>query len=135
MSEEKLKTLTKDELLSYRNSHYLTVGRLLEFIKENNISENAIVVSQRIEDIYFQTHHWGVYTKEGEHTRWMRDMNEKIDSGFFEDKEKFPLFTEEMKKKFTEEDIAGSLDQYHPVWCPVSYKDDKDDVLFLDLHY
>ena len=82
MSEEKLKVLTKDELLSYRNSHYLTVGRLLEFIKDNNIPEDAIVVSQRIEDIYFQTHHWGVYTKEGDHAHWMKDMNEKIDSGF-----------------------------------------------------
>lgn len=135
MSEKKLRVLSKEELLSYRSNHYLTVGRLLEFIKEHNISEDAIVVSQRIEDIYFDNHHWGVYTKEGDHTRWMKDMNQKIDAGVFDDKEKYPLITEEMKKKFSDDDIADACDQYHPVWCPVLYKDDKDDILFLDLHY
>lgn len=135
MSESKFKVLSKEKLLSYRESHYLTVGRLLEFIKENNIPENALVVSQRVEDIYFETHSWGVYQKEGDHTRWMRDMNEKIDAGVFDDKEKFPLVTEEMKRRFTEDDINEAMDQYHPVWCPVLYKDDKDDILFLDLHY
>ena len=135
MSESKFKVLSKEKLLSYRESHYLTVGRLLEFIKKNNIPEDAIVVSQRVEDIYFETHSWGVYQKEGDHTRWMRDMNKKIDAGVFNDKEKFPLVTEEMKKKFTEDDINEAMDQYHPVWSPVLYKDDKDDILFLDLHY
>jgi hypothetical protein len=135
MSESKFKVLSKEKLLSYRESHYLTVGRLLEFIKENNIPEDAIVVSQRVEDIYFETHSWGVYQKEGEHTHWMRNMNGKIDSGVFDDKEKFPMITEEMKKKFTEDDINEAMDQYHPVWSPVLHKDDKDDILFLDLHY
>ena len=39
------------------------------------------------------------------------------------------------KKKFTEDDINEAMDQYHPVWSPVLHKDDKDDILFLDLHY
>ena len=135
MSEEKLRILSKEKLLSYRESHYLTVGRLLEFIKDNNIPDDAIVVSQRVEDIYFETHNWGVYRKEGYHTHWMRDINKKIEDGIFDDKEEFPLITEEMKKKFSEEDINNASEQYHPVWCPVLYKDDKNDILFLDLHY
>jgi hypothetical protein len=135
MSQEKLKILSKEKLLSYRDSHYLTVGGLLEFIKNNNIPDDAIVVSQRVEDIYFENHNWGVYKKEGEHANWMKDINEKIDSGVYDDKEKFPLMTEEMKKKFSDKDIEDACDQYHPVWCPVLYRDDKNDILFLDLHY
>ena len=38
----------------------------------------------------------------------MRNMNEKIDSGVFDDKEKFPMITDEMKKK---------LDEMNPKHC------------------
>lgn len=135
MSESKFKVLSKEKLLSYRENHFLTVGKLLEFIKENNIPEDALVVSQRVEDIYYETHNWGVYLKDGYHSHWMKDMNQKIDEGAFDDKNQFPMVTEEMKKKFTEDEITEAHEQYHPVWCPVLYKDDKDDILFLDLHY
>jgi hypothetical protein len=135
MSESKFKVLSKEKLLSYRESHYLTVGRLLEFIKKNNIPEDAIVVSQRVEDIYFETHNWGVYAKEGEHALWMKDINEKIDNGEFEDKAEYPMMSDELRKKFSEEEIKEAYDQYHPVWSPVLHRDDKDDILFLDLHY
>ena len=40
---------------------------------------------------------------------------------------------EESLKLFTEEQIRQSMEQYHPIWSCVRYKDDKD-VLFLDLH-
>jgi len=30
--------------------------------------------------------------------------------------------------------VKESLEQYHPAWCFVKYKDE-DDVLFIDLHY
>ena len=135
MSESKYKILSKEKLLSYKESGYLTVGGLLEFIKEHNLPDDAIVVTQRVEDIYYETHNWGIYLKEGEHTRWMKDFNKKIDDGVFEDKDQYPLFTEEMKKKFSDDDIKDAFEQYHPVWCPVLYRDDKDDILFLDLHY
>lgn len=31
----------------------MTVGYLLKFIKENNIPENAVILSQRVEDKYY----------------------------------------------------------------------------------
>ena len=124
--------ILKEDIKKYE--HYLTVGKLLEFIKKYNIPEDAIVMSQRVEDVYFEKHSWGVYLKEGYGSHSMRSFNEKVDSGVFDDKEQYPLMTEELKNKFTEEDIKSSMEQYHPVWSPVYYKDDND-ILFLDLHY
>ena len=135
MSDKKQNIIKKEDLLKYKKNGYLTVGGLLEFIKENEIPNDAIVVTQRIEDIYYEQHGWKVYKKEGEHSHYMKTFNRKVDEGFYDDKEQYPDITEEDKKKFTEEDIEASMEQYHPVWCPVLYKDDKDDILFLDLHY
>ena len=36
-------------------------------------------------------------------------------------------------KKISEEELEDSKDQYHPIWCPVVYKNDTN--LYLDLHY
>jgi hypothetical protein len=45
------------------------------------------------------------------------------ESGMIEDPEKYiQELNDELK------------DQYHPIWSPVLYMDDKD-ILFLDLHY
>ncbi len=128
MTEE----ITKEQLKKY--DHYLTVGKLLEFIKKHNIPNDALVLSQRVEDIYFEKYSWGVYLKEGYGSHRMKEFNRSIDTGEFDDKEKYPSLTDEMKNKFTEEDIISSMEQYHPVWSPVYYEDDSD-ILFLDLHY
>jgi hypothetical protein len=97
--------ITKDELInSYE--HNLTVGRLKHFLNHYNLPDHAKVVVQRVEDVYFEKHHWGVYLKEGEYTTKDEDGNT----------------------------IEESLEQYHPAWCCVKYKDD-DDILFIDLHY
>lgn len=139
MSEEKLRILSKKELLEYRESHYLTVGRLLEFIKENSIPNDAIIVTQRIEDVYYEKHGWGVYMKEGDgyHSAitMNRNMNEEIDRRI---KGEEPNYSMENPADYlmSESEMENLKDQYHPVWCPVLYRDhDRDDILFLDLHY
>jgi hypothetical protein len=38
--------------------HYLTIGRLKEFIKKHKIPDNALILHQRIEDVYFEKHGW-----------------------------------------------------------------------------
>ena len=63
----------------------------------------------------------------------LRGFNESIDSGEFQ--KKYSDMPEDIKKKFTEEDILESMDEYHPIWSPVLYKEDKNEILFLDLHY
>lgn len=99
------KEITKEELVN-NYDHYLTVGRLKEFLNKHNLPNNAKVVVQRVEDTYYENHNWGVYFKEGEHT--FKDENGEV--------------------------IKQSLEQYHPAWCCVKYKDEEN-ILFIDLHY
>lgn len=96
--------ISKEQLKEYKD--FLTVGKLKEFLSENNLSDDSIVVIQRVEDVYFDQHNWGVYLKEGSNTAY--DDQENV--------------------------IKDSLEQYHPAWCCVRYKDDPD-ILFIDLHY
>ena len=100
-----IKEITKEELKN-RYQHFMTVGDLKEFLNKHNLPDDAKVVVQRVEDVYYEKHNWGVYLKEGEHT--FKDEQGKI--------------------------VKESLEQYHPAWCCVKYRDE-DDVLFINLHY
>lgn len=128
------KELTKEELLSYIKSGFLTVGGIKKFIEKYNLSDDSIIVVQRVEDFYYENNNWSVYLKEGEHTYYCKQWNRDIESGKYLDKTQYPKIKEENLKPFTEEQIKQSMEQYHPVWSCVRYNDDKD-VLFLDLHY
>lgn len=97
--------ISKEELTN-EYDHFLTVGVLKKFLNKHNLPESAKVVVQRIEDVYYEKHKWGVYLKEGEHT--FKDNDGKV--------------------------VKNSLEQYHPAWSCVKYNDE-DDVLFIDLHY
>jgi hypothetical protein len=144
--------ISRERLLSYNN--YLTVGALKEFITRNNISDDALIVVQRIEDDYYEgidisgmrgpdgvypegskTEGWGVYLKEGGAYHHAKRHNDDIDSGKYEDKEQYPDLDTSKLKKYTEEELRELKDQYHPVWSPVRYNDEGNDILFLDLHY
>ena len=100
-----LKEIAKEELTNGYD-HFLTVGGLKKFLNKHNLPESAKVVVQRIEDVYYEKHSWGVYLKEGEHT--FKDDDGNI--------------------------VKSSMEQYHPAWCCVKYNDE-DDILFIDLHY
>jgi hypothetical protein len=39
-------------------SGYMTVGDLKKFIKENRIPDDALILYQRIEDVYFKKYGW-----------------------------------------------------------------------------
>lgn len=88
------RVMPREELVT-KYKHHLCVGQLLDFIEDNQISKDAIIVSQRIEDSYFEQRSWDVYEK-------------KQDTG---------------------------ITQYHPIWSPVAYKDEGNNILFLDSHY
>ena len=100
-----IKEITKNELVN-RYEHFLTVGDLKAFLNKHNLPDNAKVVVQRVEDVYYEKHNWGVYLKESEHT--LKDEQGNV--------------------------VKESLEQYHPAWCCVKYRDE-DDLLFIDLHY
>jgi hypothetical protein len=129
---KKLKEITKKDMEEY--AFCLTVGRLKEFLAENAFPDDAIVVVQRVEDVYYEKHRWGVYLKEGDETQRVQQHNEDIKSGKYLNKEKYPGVTKENLKPFSPRQIQETMNQYHPAWSCVKYKDD-DNVLFIDLHY
>jgi hypothetical protein len=161
-----MRELTREELLSYRKSGFLTVGQLKKAIEELQLSDDAIVVVERVEDKYYEggcdisgfpgcqdtpdgiyppgsrSGEWGVYLKGGMSYYDCKRHNERIDSGYYNDAEQFPkLNTPEFREKnpkffekYTDEELHKMQTQYHPVWSPVYWKDEKE-ILFLDLHY
>lgn len=129
--------MTQEQLLKLEN--HCTVGDLLEYIHKKiasgEITRDSLVLSQRVEDIYFQENGWSVVKKEGEQYHWCLEHNKRVDQGTYLNKEEYPEIQEGMLilEKIPEDEIEKSKDQYHPIWCPVVYKDDKN--LYLDLHY
>ncbi len=116
--------------------HY-TVERLLEFIKENEIPMDAKILAQRIEDVYFEQHGWATIKKGGYWYNYGIRFNADIESGKYLDKEQYPQiikrYYKKHFKKISEKDLEKSKEEYHPIWCPVKYKN--DDNLYMDLHY
>lgn len=100
-----LKEITKEELYE-KYKDYLTVGELKEFLSKNNIPNDARVLIQRVEDVYYEKHRWGIYLKKGDNS--FADINGNI--------------------------VKESLEQYHPAWCCVKYNDE-DDVIFINMHF
>lgn len=127
-----MKELTKEDLKVY--SDHLTVGKLKAFLEKYQLPDDAPVLIQRVEDIYFDKHSWGVYLKESDTTYFARKHNKDIDDGKFLDKEQFPDFHISHITKTSEEQMKEYMDQYHPAWACAYYKDDKD-ILFISSHY
>jgi hypothetical protein len=63
---EQIEKRNKKIIDNFRDGHYLTVGRLKEAIKD--LPDDGMVMYQRIEDVYFNNHHWNtsVILKEDE---------------------------------------------------------------------
>ncbi len=125
------KEISKEELFKYE--HYLTVGKIKEFLNKYDLSDDSMVVVQRIEDFYYENNGWSVYLKEGESYWHCERWNEDI-KGDYLDTKKYPRLVGKELKLFTEEQMKQSMCQYSPIWSCVRYNDDKD-ILFLDLHY
>lgn len=135
-----LREINSEELNKFADLGYLTVGKLLDFLNElmdsGQINRDSLVLSQRVEDFYFEENEWGVVKKQGEHYQWFVDHNKKIDDGFYLDKEKFPLelnSQERFLQKISDEQIEESLDQYHPVYSSLKFNDDSN--VYLNIHY
>jgi len=108
-----IREISREDVFDYTDKGYCTVGILKEHLEKFNIPDNAPILIQRVEDVYYEKHNWGIYLKKGM-DYCMEDHNKLIS--------KDPKFLKSM------------MEQYHPAWSPASYGDDKD-ILFLDLHY
>lgn len=135
-----LNEINSEELKKFSELGYLTVGKLLDFLSElidsGQITRDSLVLSQRVEDFYFEENEWGVVKKQGEHYKWFVEHNKRIEEGFYLDKEKFPLelnTDERFLQKISDEQIEESLDLYHPVYTSLKFDDDEN--IYLNLHY
>ena len=54
--------ISEEQMQQYKN--YCTVGDLLIFIINNNIDLSSKIFVERIEDKYFEQHHWRVVEKD-----------------------------------------------------------------------
>ena len=61
-----VKEISKEELSKYDD--FLTVGGLKEFLYKHNFPNNAKVLIERVEDVYYEKHNWGSYLKETDHS-------------------------------------------------------------------
>jgi hypothetical protein len=125
--------LSKNDLKA--RHHGLTVGDLRKFLMDHpEISDDQPVLIERVEDIYFQKHGWGVYLKEGEVYHNMLSFNENMRNEIDRrGRGEEPEYGMEDPSMYIKEPSEEDMNQYVPAWCCVKYKD--DDALFIDLHY
>jgi hypothetical protein len=122
-----------DDVSRYRD--FMSVGDLKKFLAENpDIPDNAKVLVQRVEDVYYEKHSWGVVLKKGHHYYMEEEHNKKMQreverraSG------KEPHYSIEDPSKAIIELDESAMEQYHPAWCCLKYEDDNN--LYIDLHY
>ena len=113
----------------------LTVGELLDYIQEHNVSRDAFIYNRRIEDWYFKEGGWKPVKKEGEHYHMAVQQNEDVANGIFNDREQYPLITDEWLQKTvsSEEDLERLKEDYYQCTQPILFKDDSN--LYLDGHF
>lgn len=112
------KIISKEEL-NNRYKHHLTMGGLRKFIEENkNLSDDVKVVAERVEDVYFENHNWGVLLKKGLMYFQMERMNEKMRAEIERrEKGEEPEYTVENPKDFIAELNEDLMEQYIPPWA------------------
>lgn len=123
--------ITKEKLLE--RNHCLTVGDLRKLLMDESIPDNAPVLSERVHDMYFETHNWDTFPKKGLAWGQMMDHNDKVDNGYYRDKENFPISYPEHERKYTEDDLISAMEQFIPAHCCTVDKD--DNIVFIHLHY
>jgi hypothetical protein len=113
----------------------LTVGKLRKFLEEHpELPDNALVLTERVEDKYYEEHGWGVVLKEGHNYNLVKTHNVRM-------KEEAQRRKNGEHSKYDIEDPEQNIveltdnwkDQYHPAWSCLKYPG--DDNLYINLHY
>jgi hypothetical protein len=118
-----------------------TIGELKKFIEKHNLSDDAKIYYQRIEDFYFVGEEgrspWDTLDIAGERYHMTLKHIEKARSGEWEDKEQYPGLTQDMidsVKNITQEQLDKLKEQYVAVFTSIYYKEHPDK-LFMSAHY
>ena len=127
------KIIEIEDLGRYQN--YLTVGRLKKFLEQHpELPDDALVLTQRVEDKYYEENGWGVVLKEGDHYNMSKTHNIRMEEEIRRRKNgEHPKYDMEDPSKYIHELSDDLKEQYHPAWSCVKYKGDNN--LYIDLHY
>lgn len=117
-----------DEIKSLKNFFYLTVGKLKKILED--YPEDGMILVERVEDLYFDTHNWGVVKKENPIFNQLKEIGKDDESGMIDNKEKYPTPITPLDDL----ELEGLKDQYCPAFSVAKYYDDKDNV-YIKLHY
>jgi len=160
---DKINDKPREHFLGKNYRHGLTVGSMKKFFKDNpNISDDAPILIERIEDSYFEgsdisgcggckdtedgiyppgskAEGWGVHLKEGEPywnvIRMNDNMREEIAIRENGGESEYPKIEDPSKLICEDEDFLKVMKtQYHSAWCFVKYRDE-DEIVFIDIHY
>lgn len=116
-----------DSLESYKRNGYLTVKELKKALE--GLPDDALVLSQRIEDIYFEKYNWDVVKKEN---HWTAQYKPQGDHYISEDVDAL-IENGEPIVEYSAEFFESLKDEFIPAWCTGKYEDDPN--LYLFLHY
>lgn len=122
-----------EDLGKYKD--YLTVGRLKKFLAEHpELPDEALVLTQRVEDKYYEKSGWGVVLKEGYHYDMSKTANIRMQDEIRRRKNgEHPKYDMEDPSEYIIELTDEMKEQYHPAWSCLKYRG--DDNLYIDLHY
>ena len=143
-----------------RHGHHMRVGDLRRALANPELSDDAIVLIEHVNDNYYEgghdisgfsgqledgtygplpegsrTEEWPVVLRDGYWAHVMKEHNRKVDSGYYDDRENFPEPHPSHKIKYTDEEIRQAMTKFAPAHCcGVGGKNDKD-AFFIHLHY
>ena len=122
-----------EDVSTYRD--FMSVGDLRKFLAEHpELPDNSKVLVQRVEDVYYEKHGWGVVLKKGLHYHSFKENNARMEEEIKRRKNgEQPKYDMEDPTKYISELDNDLMEQYHPAWCCLMYKDDNN--LYIDLHY
>lgn len=132
-----MKKLEKEDLERYTKGGHLTVGDIKKWFEKNpDIPDDAPVLMERIPDVYFEKHGWGVHLKEGDGfyscKRFNDEMIAEMTRRDLGEEPEYPKIEDPSKHivELTDEHMT----QYYPLWSCVRYGDE-DGIMFIDAHY
>ena len=131
-----IKTISKKELLDIKR-HDFTIGDIRKFLKQNeDLKDDAVVLIERIEDIYFNKNNWSVYLEPGDslynQDRMNKEMMDEVERRKRGEESEYPKI--ENPEDYICKIDDSFKDQFIPANC-ISRHCGEDDLIFIHLHY
>lgn len=113
-----MKHYTKEELIN-SNHHGLTMGDLAEFVYKNpQIPRNTKILTERIEDKYFQNYNWKTLLVEGEQYYNAEEFNNKMLQEIDDRKNCKGQYQKELNPQDAIVELTDDFkEEFFPAWC------------------